>query len=98
MVSIAGGNISSAIFNASVSSLIGVFITPVWMGLFLTSTTSSYDLLPVITKLIFQVLLPVVGGIALHAKFGAFALKYPLFNEKIGDDLLSHILLQYHQR
>jgi solute carrier family 10 (sodium/bile acid cotransporter), member 7 len=76
MVSIAGGNISSAIFNASVSSLIGVFITPVWMGLFLTSTTSSYDLLPVITKLIFQVLLPVVGGIALHAKFGAFALKY----------------------
>ncbi|MCC5931363.1 MAG: bile acid:sodium symporter [Cyclobacteriaceae bacterium] len=76
MVSIAGGNISSAIFNASVSSLIGVFITPVWMGLFLTSTTSSYDLLPVITKLIFQVLLPVVAGIMLHNKFGAIALRY----------------------
>lgn len=76
MVSIAGGNISSAIFNASVSSLIGVFITPVWMGLFLTSTTTSYDLLPVITKLIIQVLLPVVAGIALHSRFGAIALKY----------------------
>lgn len=35
MVSIAGGNMAAAIFNASVSSLIGVFVTPLWMGIFL---------------------------------------------------------------
>jgi sodium/bile acid cotransporter 7 len=37
MVSIAGGNIPAAIFNASISGLIGVFLTPLWMGLFLTA-------------------------------------------------------------
>src|SRR5205085_8016124 len=30
MVSIAEGNIPAAIFNASISSIIGVFITPLW--------------------------------------------------------------------
>ncbi len=35
MVSIAKGNIPGAIFNASVSGLIGILITPLWMGLFL---------------------------------------------------------------
>jgi predicted Na+-dependent transporter len=32
LVSIAGGNLPSAIFNASISSIIGIFITPVWMS------------------------------------------------------------------
>ena len=33
MVAIAGGNIPAAIFNASISSILGVFITPLWMRL-----------------------------------------------------------------
>ena len=32
MVSIAKGNIPAAIFNASISSLIGVVVTPLWVG------------------------------------------------------------------
>ena len=50
MVSIAGGNIPAAIFNASISSLIGVFITPLWMSVVLASTTGSYDVAGVIGK------------------------------------------------
>jgi len=73
MVSIAKGNVPSAIFNASISSLIGVFITPLWMGLFLATSATSFDLSSVIVKLIIQVLVPVVLGILLHKKFGWFA-------------------------
>jgi len=75
MVSIAKGNIPSAIFNASISSLIGVFITPLWMGLYLSTSSGSFDLSSVIVKLIIQVLVPVVLGILLHHRFGWFAEK-----------------------
>lgn len=73
MVSIAGGNIPAAIFNASVSSLMGVFLTPVWMSLFLEKVDGANGLGEVIFKLIVQVLVPVCLGVALNPKFGAFA-------------------------
>jgi len=83
MVSIARGNIPAAIFNASISSLIGVFITPLWMGLVLESgpgvdgpgpsTPGHFDLLSVVGKLSMQVLLPVFAGIALNSRWGHFA-------------------------
>ncbi len=76
MVSIAGGNIPAAIFNASISALIGVFITPLWMGIVLASSSQGFDLTEVIIKLIIQVLVPVSLGIILHFKFGAFADKH----------------------
>ncbi len=76
MVSIAGGNIPAAIFNASISSLLGVFITPLWMGIVLATSSQGFDLTDVIIKLIIQVLVPVVIGVALNARFGAFADKH----------------------
>jgi sodium/bile acid cotransporter 7 len=76
MVSIAGGNIPAAIFNASISSLIGVFVTPLWMGLVLTATAADYALGDVILKLLLQVILPVVLGILLHKRLGGFVAKH----------------------
>ncbi|MDX5420818.1 MAG: bile acid:sodium symporter [Hymenobacteraceae bacterium] len=73
MVSIAGGNIPAAIFNASISSLIGVFITPLWMGLFLTASSESFDLGSIMGKLVLQVILPVALGILLHRRWGDLA-------------------------
>ncbi|SIT86398.1 solute carrier family 10 (sodium/bile acid cotransporter), member 7 [Pontibacter indicus] len=73
MVSIAGGNIPAAIFNASISSLVGVFITPLWMGLYLTAGSGDFDMGQVMGKLVLQVLLPVALGIVLHRYWGAFA-------------------------
>ncbi|RAJ95738.1 sodium/bile acid cotransporter 7 [Larkinella arboricola] len=73
MVSLAGGNIPAAIFNASISSLIGVFITPLWMGLFLSTGSADYDLGSVIGKLALQVIVPVVLGIVLNRWLGAWA-------------------------
>jgi sodium/bile acid cotransporter 7 len=74
MVSIAGGNVSAAIFNASISSLIGIFVTPVWMNLFIsTDALSSNDLSNVILDLCLQVLLPVALGLLLHSRIGFLA-------------------------
>lgn len=75
MVSIARGNIPSAIFNASISSLLGVFITPLYMGLILSTTVEGFNLGYAVVQLSLQVLLPVALGIMLHPRFGALALK-----------------------
>lgn len=74
MVSIAGGNIPGAIFNASISALIGLFVTPLWIGLFIPDASNA-DTSEVVTKLILQVLLPVLLGMALNPFGGKFAEK-----------------------
>lgn len=72
MVSIARGNMPAAIFNASISSLLGVFITPALMGLVMGTVSDDFDLTSIITKLALQVLAPVILGILLHQKWGGF--------------------------
>ncbi len=73
MVSIAKGNMPASIFNASVSSLLGVFFTPILMGFFLDGVEGSRGLGEVVMSLIVQVIVPVVVGIALNSRFGKFA-------------------------
>jgi len=75
MVSIAKGNIPSAIFNASISTLMGVFITPLWMGIYLNTASADIDLGPILLKLTIQVIFPVVLGIILNPLWGTFAEK-----------------------
>jgi len=73
MVSIARGNMAAAIFNASISSLIGVFITPLWMSLVMDSIGNTPALGDIIIKLVLQVLVPVIAGILLNKQLGYFA-------------------------
>ncbi|MDR3716013.1 MAG: bile acid:sodium symporter [Puia sp.] len=76
MVSIAGGNIPAAIFNASISSIIGVFITPLWMQLVTKPVPGESNLGQIILKLVLQVLVPVTSGLLLNSRWGWFAGKY----------------------
>ena len=76
MVSIAKGNIPAAIFNASISGLIGIIITPLWLGLFLNDTAANYDLGDIYIKLIVEVVVPVILGLFLHRFWGSLAQKY----------------------
>ncbi|MFC0876166.1 bile acid:sodium symporter family protein [Saccharicrinis sp. FJH2] len=76
MVSIARGNIPAAIFNASISGLIGIVITPLWMGLFMQQSTVDFNLGEIYIRLITQILLPVALGLALHRFWGKFARKH----------------------
>ncbi|MEX2592507.1 MAG: bile acid:sodium symporter family protein [Anditalea sp.] len=76
MVSIAGGNLPAAIFNASISSIIGIFITPLWMEMFLSASGSGFDLGSTFIQLILQILLPVMVGFSLHRLLGKWAAKH----------------------
>ena len=66
LVSIAGGNVAAAIFNASVSSLLGVVLTPLWMRLAGGEVAGGLDLWASILDLSFKVVLPVLLGLFLH--------------------------------
>jgi sodium/bile acid cotransporter 7 len=66
MVSLARGNIPAAIFNASISSLLGVVITPAWMGILGNSSGLELDFISTLGELTLKVLLPVFLGISLH--------------------------------
>ncbi|MVO11020.1 bile acid:sodium symporter [Flavobacterium sp. TP390] len=72
MVSIANGNIPAAIFNASISGLIGILITPLWMGLFLQQNEVAFDLGSIYIKLSTEILLPVFLGILLQRFLGKY--------------------------
>ena len=67
LVALAGGNVAAAIFNASISSLLGVFLTPVWLRIVAGGTAGELDVWSSFGELSIQVLLPVVLGIGLHA-------------------------------
>ncbi len=75
MVSIAEGNIPSAIFNASISGVIGLVITPLWMGVFLEKQNEAFEFGPIISDLVTQILLPVMVGLFFHRWAGKWAQK-----------------------
>ncbi|MCH7411939.1 bile acid:sodium symporter [Belliella sp. R4-6] len=76
MVSLAGGNLPAAIFNASISSIVGIFITPVWMELMLPESPVDFELLDTFIKLGIQVLLPLILGLLLHKYLNVYVVKY----------------------
>jgi sodium/bile acid cotransporter 7 len=77
MVSIANGNIPAAIFNASISSMLGIFITPIWMSIVTGGNHEHVDMSDIIVKLLLQILLPVVLGLLLNpTRLGKVAGKY----------------------
>lgn len=65
LVSVAKGNISAAIFNASLSGIIGVVLTPLWLTLFV-SPAGDVSFGQVLLKLILQIILPLLLGFVLQ--------------------------------
>lgn len=75
MVALAKGNLPTAIFNASLSGLIGIVATPLWIG-YILEQTADFDFLVVLQKLIIQIIVPLVLGLFLQRYFGHLARKY----------------------
>lgn len=73
MVSIAEGNIPSAIFNASVSGVIGILITPLWMSIFLERQNEAFAFGEVLRDLVVQIMIPLIIGLILHRFWGKWA-------------------------
>lgn len=75
MVSLAKGNLPTAIFNASLSGLIGIFATPIWLSFFL-SGNADFEFLDVLIKLCWQIIIPLILGLFLQKFLGDFARKH----------------------
>lgn len=69
----ARGNVPVALFNATLSSLIGVLLTPLWMAWILGRGGVDFALAPVIRDLLLWLLLPLVLGQLSRPLLGAWA-------------------------
>lgn len=76
MVSIAKGNIPAAIFNASLSGLLGVIITPMWIAVFMSTSGNDFNLADSIVSLLLKIILPVCIGLLLNKRLGFIAQKH----------------------
>jgi sodium/bile acid cotransporter 7 len=66
MTSLARGNVPVAIFNATLSAFLGVFLTPVLMAWYMNQTGHALPLGDVILKIVLLVLLPTALGQIAH--------------------------------
>lgn len=94
MVSIAKGNIPSAIFNASISGLMGIVVTPLWMSLFLSKNSGDFNLMATFLDLILKIILPVILGAFAQPFLGNFYNKYKKQFSNL--DKLTIILIVYN--
>lgn len=61
--SVAGGNVPAAVCSASVSSLLGVFLTPFLVSILFSTTGSGAEVsLDTILKICYQILIPFLAG------------------------------------
>lgn len=77
----AGGNVAAAVFNATLSSVLGIFITPLWVGWMLHTAGNPMPLGPVILDLVVWLLLPLTAGQLARPWFANWAASHkPLIN------------------
>jgi sodium/bile acid cotransporter 7 len=76
MTATARGNVAGAVFNATLSSLIGIFLTPLWVAVVMKTSGQSVPLGPVILDLLRWLVLPLAVGQALHPWFGELAARH----------------------
>ncbi|WP_434348888.1 bile acid:sodium symporter family protein [Myxococcus virescens] len=76
MTGVARGNVPAAIFNASLSSLLGIVLTPLIIGLFASATGHSLPMGQAILKLSILLLLPLALGQLLRPLVGGWFARY----------------------
>lgn len=93
MVSIAKGNIPAAIFNASISGLIGVVLTPLWLSLFL-DVSEGLNFLDVILSLTYTILIPLLIGFLLNRFFKPLINRYGSYLTYFDKSIIALIVFQ----
>jgi sodium/bile acid cotransporter 7 len=76
MTAAARGNVAGAVFNATLSSLVGIFLTPLWIAVVLKTSGQAVPLGPVVIDLLRWLVLPLAIGQALHPWLGRFATRH----------------------
>lgn len=93
MTGIARGNVAGAIFNASLSSLLGVVLTPLLVGLLARTTGQALSWTDAILKLAGLLVLPLVLGQLLRPLIGQVFARYQRYTQ--GFDRLVILVLVY---
>ncbi|MFY8095886.1 MAG: bile acid:sodium symporter family protein [Niveispirillum sp.] len=75
-VSIAGGNVPASICSASASNLLGIFITPLLVGLFMNTGGPAGISLAALEAIILQLLVPFIAGHLARPLIGRFVQKH----------------------
>lgn len=73
MTAVARGNVAGAVFNATLSSLVGIVLTPLWVTWVMRTSGAAPDIGPVMVDLLKWLVLPLVVGQGLRPWFGARA-------------------------
>jgi solute carrier family 10 (sodium/bile acid cotransporter), member 7 len=73
MTAAAHGNVAGAVFNATLSSLIGIVVTPLWIAWVMQTGGSPVPIGPVIVDLLKWLVLPLAVGQLLRPVIGAWA-------------------------
>lgn len=71
--SLAGGDAAAAVFSATLSSLIGVVATPLWIGFLARESGTTADLGPIVLEVVQLLIVPFFAGILLRRLFLRFA-------------------------
>jgi solute carrier family 10 (sodium/bile acid cotransporter), member 7 len=89
----ARGDVPTAVFNATLSSLLGVVLTPLWLQLVMGAAGRSLPLAQVVLDLMLWLVLPLLIGQGFRPLLGAFATRH---KARIGVlDRLTILLLVY---
>lgn len=79
MVSMAKGNLPAAIFNASISGIIGILLTPLWLmpfaKPFLSGTKVPFDFSSIYLQLITEIIIPLILGLLLRRFWNNWAMR-----------------------
>jgi sodium/bile acid cotransporter 7 len=93
MTAAARGNVAGAVFNATLSSLIGIIATPLWIAFVLKTTGEARPVWPVVWDLLRWLVLPLTVGQVLRPWLGDFAARH---RSRIGIvDRLTILMLVY---
>ncbi len=89
----ARGEVPAAVFNATLSSLLGVLLTPLWLQLVVGSAGQALPFLRVVLDLLLWLVLPLLVGQAFRPLLGALATRH---KARLGVlDRLTILLLVY---
>lgn len=93
MTAAARGNVAGAVFNATLSSLLGVVLTPAWLAWVMNASGAARPLGPVVLDLLQWLVLPLALGQCVRPVLGAWALRHKAKLSMV--DRLTILLLVY---
>jgi sodium/bile acid cotransporter 7 len=93
MTSLARGNVAASVFNATLSALIGVFLTPLWVSMLIGRSGGGGSLGSMIVNIATLLLLPFALGQALRPFWGAWFARWKSWTNVIDRGVILRLVI-----